>query len=152
MYETLLFVHVITAIAWVGSGLSFHVLGLRARTGEPFGRPVIARQAEMLSSFYPVMAVLVLLSGIGLVLVVDGYGFTTPWIVVALVGWLASSVYGGTVISRRAAAHATAFDERGAADPATVAAADAFFSAASLDLIILVVVVADMTIKPTFGL
>ena len=92
MYDVLLFLHIAAAIIWLGSGFLFQVLGTRANaSADPPRLNAILGELNALSTrlFIPAsIAVFVL----GVLLVLDGpWSFGDAWIVIGLVGYLATS-------------------------------------------------------------
>lgn len=150
MYELFLFLHVLAVIAWLGAAMTFQVLALRARRGTPGERADVVQHNERLGPYYGIVSGITLLTGIALVLVVDGYEFETPWIAIALAGWLVSAAVGGAVLSPRSKAAAAAIRERGRDDAEASRLVDRLVAVARFDLVLLVLMVADMTMKPTF--
>jgi hypothetical protein len=89
LYDWLLFLHVLAAFVLVGGLATYGVLVL-GRGGE-VARRALATPALVL---WTVGAVGVLVLGIWLALDVDGYELWDPWIVAAIVLWLAAGRVG----------------------------------------------------------
>ena len=102
MYRLLVLVHILAAIAWVGGGLVNHLAVRQARVD---GGPVAAdRQIVSLGwmerYIYIPAPVLVLLSGLAMVIVSDGWSFSQMWVYLALALFTVSAVLGGAVGGR----------------------------------------------------
>ena len=141
MYELLLTLHLLGAITWVGGSIALSILG--ARFSGP-DRNIVTPQFNWYGA--TVMtggAFVVLLAGIGLILEVDGYDFTDPWVLVGFAGWLVSAIIGGAFLGRLAK------QVEAATDPAErERITDQLMKVARLDTLIIVLVVIDMAVKP----
>lgn len=149
-YEVLLFLHVSTVVAWLGSAFFFQFLVERAeRTSDRVLTERLSANLDWLAKrfFIPVsLAVLVL----GVLLTIEGpWTFGQLWIVLGLAGYAVSFVTGigfldpeGKRIHAAIAAHGPA-------------SAEATFHirrmniAGRMELVVLFLVVASMTLKPT---
>ena len=141
MYELLLTLHLLGAITWVGGSIALSILGARF-TGPD--RAIVTPQFSWYGGTVMTgAAVVLLLAGIGLILEVDGYDFSDPWVLVGFAGWLASAIIGGAFLGRlgKQAEAATDPAER---DRIT----DRLMKIARLDTLIVVLVVIDMAVKP----
>lgn len=99
-YNVALFIHVIGAIVlFVAFGMT-QLGGTRLRRAET---PELARQwSGLLRTTAPLFpAGLVLLLAAGLYMANDGWSFSAPWIVIALIGFGVISLIGPSVIDRR---------------------------------------------------
>ncbi len=147
-YELLLFVHVLSAIIWVGVVFSAQAVawGLQ-RAKDVAGLLDFAKKAQILGTVAGPAVVLLLVAGIALVEKL-GYSYTDPWIVIGLSGFVGSILVGGVTanrISKRVEAYA---EERGADDPAVAAGVRRLWIVARIDLVILLMVVWAMTWRP----
>ena len=149
-YEVLLFLHILAAIVWVGGGLSLQFLGTWGeQTGNgPFMQALgessdwLAKRLFIPSSF----AALVL----GILLTIEGpWTFDTLWIEIGFVGFAVSFLTGilflrteGERIGRAIAAH-------GAESSEAQRHIRRINVVQRVELVILLVVIASMTIKPT---
>ena len=149
-YEVLLFLHVLAAITWIGGGIALQLVGMRAeqtRNG-PFMQALgdssdwLAKRLFIPSS----LAVLVL----GILLTIEGpWSFDILWVDLGFVGFAASFLTGilflrpeGERIGRAIAAHGPGSREaRQHIRRINVVQ--------RVELVILVLVVAAMSIKPT---
>jgi len=143
-------VHVAFAIFWVGGGLLLTALALRAeRANDPEDLATIARQATFVGQnmFAPASGV-VLAMGIAMVINSPAVGFGTTFVIIGLVGFAISFVTGIAVLSPRAKRLVGLFDTVGAAAPETQAAIREILLISRVDIAVLLIVVADMLMKP----
>jgi len=151
-YDIFTIIHVFAAVFWVGGGLVITALAMRAeRSDDPEDLATIARQAAFVGEklFAPAGGI-VLAMGIAMVINSPAWDFGTTWVTIALVGWALSFVTGIAVLSPRAKHLAGLFDTVGAAAPETQKAVREIILIARVDVGLLVVVVADMVLKPYF--
>jgi uncharacterized membrane protein len=149
-YEVLLFLHILATIVWIGGGVAVQVLSFRAeQTRNGAFMQGLGDSADWMAKrfFIPSsLAVLVL----GILLTIEGpWSFDILWIDLGLVGFAASFLTGllflkpeGERIGRAIAAHGPESSEaRHHVHRITVVE--------RVQLVILVLVVAAMSIKPT---
>ena len=150
-YELYLFLHVVAAIAWLGSGLLLQVLAARAeRRHDEEGLRRVAADSDALSTtlFIPSsLAVLVL----GLLMVFDGpWGFDSLWVSLGLAGYLATFLT-GVLVMKPGSEHISALFERdgGRMTPESSLAIRKLLAKGRVDTLVLYLVVAVMVLKPT---
>lgn len=133
LYTVLLTLHILAVIAWLGAGVTVHTI--TALSGDDPAWPrIFTAFAE--KWFAPISGVTGLL---GILLWIDGpWELGELWILLAVVGWIASSVIGATRLSPSV--------KRWAEGDA--AGRVAYRRFAPIDITILVLIVADMVIKP----
>ena len=133
LYTVLLTVHILLVVAWLGSSITLQVI-TRTATDNPNWPPIFYGFAE---KWFPPITGLTALFGI--LLWIDGpWDFGEPWILIAVVGWLISSVVGATQLSPNVKRWSEG-------DPAGRAA---FVKIAQVDALLLILIVADMVMKP----
>ena len=142
-------VHVGVAVFWVGGGLLLTALAVRAeRSDEPEELATIARQATFVGEklFAPAGGVVL---AMGIVMVINRHiGFGTTWVDIGLAGWALSFVTGVAVLAPRSRRLVELFDTVGAAAPETQTAIREILLIARVDVAVLLLVVADMLMKP----
>jgi uncharacterized membrane protein len=148
-YTFLLFVHVSTAVIWVGGGLMMQLFGVRAAmSSDPARMAAVGADIEFIAIrlFLPA-SLLAFLSGVLMVLDSDFYGFGDDWIVVALVlyatTFLAGLLFLGPESGRVGKLTAEGSPEAGPRTQRLI-----FLS--RLDLSLLFLLIYDMTVKPGF--
>jgi uncharacterized membrane protein len=142
-------VHVIGAVAWVGGGLILTILAMRAeRSSDPRETATIARQAAFAGErvFAPV-GLLVFLMGIAMVINLH-LGFATSWIVIGLIGYAITFLTGLLVLGPLAKRIGQLIETKGPEAPETQAAIQRILLLARVDMGVLLLVVADMVLKP----
>lgn len=151
LYELLLFLHVTAATIWLGAGFLLAVLvfgailaGDRAREGG-YHRDVGWLAPRL---FIPAsLATLVL----GLLLVAEGTGWSLDqlWLVIALCGWLLSFSLGFFYFKPEGERIGALIEQHGPAYPEVESRLHRLNIVDRLQLVVLFLMVADMTIKPT---
>ena len=149
LYEFLLFVHVLAVVLWVGGGTTLHVLGRRVkRAGDPERRLAFARDATWVGNrLYAPLAVVLVIGGV-LLVVEGGYEFSELWITLGFTGWTISLVLGIGFYARQERKLDELAAREGAAAPATERAIDRVQTVNALEVLMLVLVIADMVVKP----
>lgn len=100
MRDLLLFLHILGAAGWIGGGLySFFIIPRLAKQGSESSGTLQAVLGSADKYFGPV-AGLVLLSGIGLVLESDAYGWSEPFIWVGIGVFVLSAIWQPLVASK----------------------------------------------------
>jgi hypothetical protein len=139
---------VIAAVVWVGGGIALTVLMARLRAARD---PVVAvRMAPHIAFLggrvFPPVSILLILTGFAMI--AEGDLEFELWIILGLVGWLASGINGGRFLGPQSEKLANI-----PADPAPDAqAVDAglkrLMTFARIDATILLLVIVDMVVKP----
>jgi uncharacterized membrane protein len=142
-------IHVSVAVFWVGGGLLLTALALRAeRAGNPEDLATIARQAAFVGEKLFAPAGLIVLA-MGITMVINLHlSWGTFWVDAGLVGYAITFTTGIAVLSPLAKKVATLLDEKGAAAPETQAAIQRILLIARVDVGVLLLVIADMLMKP----
>jgi hypothetical protein len=149
-YEFLLFVHIAASIAWIGAGFLMLVLGLRAdRTDDEAGiKRLLDDNAWLATRLFIPASLTVVVAGV--LLTIDGpWEFDQLWIVLGLVGYASTFFTGVAILRPRGDAIAAAIERDGRMTPASLADARRLLALARIDYVVLLLVVADMAIKPT---
>jgi uncharacterized membrane protein len=142
-------IHVSVAVFWVGGGLTLTALALWAQTkNDPEEMATIARQAAFVGEKLFAPAGLVVLA-MGITMVInDHIGFGTTWVIIGLVGYALTFTTGIGFLAPRAKRVAELLDTKGAAAAETQAAIREILLIARIDVGVLLIVVADMLMKP----
>jgi uncharacterized membrane protein len=142
-------VHVVGAVVWVGGGMTLTILALRAeRSRVPLEMATIARQAAFVGErvFAPV-GLLVFLMGIAMVINLH-WGWGTTWIVIGIAGYVITFLTGLLVLGPQAKRVGNLIETKGAEAAETQAAIQRILLVARVDIGVLLLVVADMVLKP----
>ena len=149
-YSIVKLAHVICALIWVGGGFAMIVNGVLAdRSGDAEGTMRAIRMSADLGGRLMVPASMLTLVS-GLVMCWFWIGFTDLWIILGLVGYAATFVIGLFYFKPVSEKLATAV-ERDGVTPHALAEGRAMLRVARFDYTVMVVVVADMVLKPTFA-
>jgi uncharacterized membrane protein len=148
-YSIFKWIHVSVAVFWVGGGLLLTVLGLRAeRSTDPREIVTLAQQAAFTGEkIFAPGGLVVLLMGIGMV-IHNHLGWGHFWIVAGLIGYAATFVTGIGVLSPLAKKIEHSAATNGAEHPETIALIQRILLIARFDIAVLLLVVADMVLKP----
>ena len=148
-YAVFKWIHVSVAVFWVGGGLLLTVLAMRAeRAGDPEEIARIARQAAFAGEkLFAPAGLIVLAMGITMV-INDHIGFGTTWVVIGLVGYALSFTTGIAVLAPLVREATTLSDTVGPTAPETQAVITRILLIARVDTVVLLLVVADMLVKP----
>jgi hypothetical protein len=98
MRNFLLIVHIVGAAGWLGGGL-FGALAYPtvARSGPPSAGGILTAFEKWGSAYFGVTSGLVLLSGIGLVITSDTFGWSDTFVLIGLGAFLVSGIVQSTV-------------------------------------------------------
>ncbi|MGH2805859.1 MAG: DUF2269 family protein [Actinomycetota bacterium] len=148
-YEIFLALHILGAIVWIGGGVTMAVLTERARRANDTARVVsLVDDSEWMGMrfFFPASLVL-LVAGI-LLVIIGQWPWSTPWVVIGIAGFVASAVLGSAFVSKTAKQVHELIGQRGTDDPDVRSGLDRLVLLSRVDLVILLLVVLDMTLKP----
>jgi uncharacterized membrane protein len=150
VYNTLKFVHVLAAIAWVGGGMfvQFHATRL-SRANDPVKLATFAKDIEFwgLRLFTPA-SLLVLISGVITVIYSPVLNFSDTWIWLGLIGYALTFLTGALYLGPTSGKLGRLIDTRSPDDPEIQRGLARIFTISRLDLGVILLVVADMVFKP----
>jgi uncharacterized membrane protein len=150
LYELFLALHILAAIAWIGSGFLLLLLANRAARqpdGDELGR-VIDDTADLGAKLFIPASLLTF--AMGLALVIDGpWAFDQLWIVLGLAGFATTFCTGALIMKPRGDRIAELRRRDGGMSPEANYAARRMLALGRVDYVVLVMVVVDMAIKPT---
>lgn len=147
-YSIVKFGHVICALLWVGGGFAMLLNGILAdRAGDPEGTMRAIRMSSDLGGRLMVPASMLTLV-FGLVMCWFWVGFSDLWIIIGLAGY-AATFFVGLFYFKPVSERLAASVEREGVTPAALADGRAMLSVARFDYTVMLVVVADMVLKPT---
>jgi uncharacterized membrane protein len=146
LFETLKFIHVLFAVTWVGGGIFLVVTVMRSRGGPLAHKLAMARNIEVAGRIFMISGIVVLAMGIWMVLDTSAYEFSQAWILIGLIGLLASALTGGRFFDPQAKALIAEYEagDEAAGDARTAR----ILRVAYLDQILLLVIVWAMVVKP----
>jgi uncharacterized membrane protein len=148
-YNVFKAIHVLAAIIWLGGGATITVLAWQAqRTKDNAQLLQIGKQAEWLSMrvFVPASLVVVVM---GVVLMHNGdWGYGQFWSLFGLIAWGVSFVVGAGFLGPQAGKLAKLIEAKGPEDPEVIARLNRIISVARVDVVLILLVAADMVAKP----
>ncbi|TIP11978.1 DUF2269 family protein [Mesorhizobium sp.] len=149
-YSIVKFLHIVSAILWVGGGFTLMVLAVRAdRAGNIEGMLQAMRATgELGNRFFAPMSMLTL--AFGLIMCGFWVGFSDLWILIGLAGYATTFCIGMFVFKPTADRMAGMIAKDGVT-PAALAQGQCILSAARLDYSVMLVIIADMVLKPTLN-
>lgn len=147
-YSIIKFLHIVSATVWVGGGFTLMLLGVRAnRANDPESLMFIMRTvARIGNTLFMPASVLTLL--FGLVMAWFWVGFSQLWIVIGLCGFAAAFAT-GTFVFKPTADKMLPMIDRDGMSPVAMDLARRMLAFGKLDYCVMLVVVADMVLKPT---
>lgn len=149
LYELLKFIHIIGAIAWVGTSIEQQFVGYRAqRSGDPdrFARFVDEAEWVGLRIMTPA-AIVVVFAGVAMVLE-SGWNFSDTWISIGIGLFILTSLNGMLYLNPQSKRLKHAIAEHGPTDERVQAQARRVGIASQIDLVILLAIVWVMVTKP----
>jgi uncharacterized membrane protein len=150
VFHTLKFIHVMSAIVWVGGGIFVQIYATKLKRANDPERVVgFARDISTLGQavFAPASGLVTLL-GIAMVIYSPNVYFSETWIIVGLVGAAATFITGAFFIGPAAGKLAKLADAEGPSSPGVKALMDRIFMVSRIDQVVLIVVVINMVFKP----
>jgi uncharacterized membrane protein len=149
-YELFLFVHVVASILWLGAGIALGLAAFKVHaSGDPGELRALASLNEWLGPrLFAPSAVAVFASGLALAL--DGpWSLGSLWIVLGLAGYGASFLVNAVVRQPAIRRIRAANRARGPGNPEAARQGRRLLLVSRVELVMLVLVVADMVVKPT---
>jgi uncharacterized membrane protein len=145
-------IHVLAAIVWLGGGAAITVLAWRAQRVKDNPQLLqVARQAEWLSFRVFVPASLVVVA-MGFVLMHKGdWGYGHFWALFGLIAWGVSFAVGAAFLGPEAGRLSKLIETKGPEDPEVLARVSRIISVARTDVVLVLLIAADMVAKPFLG-
>ncbi|WP_296743366.1 DUF2269 family protein [Mesorhizobium sp.] len=147
-YSVVKFLHVVSATLWVGGGFVLFLLGVIAERAGNIEEKLQAMRAtgKLGDRFFAPMSMLTLIFG----LVMCGFwvGFSELWIGIGLVGYAATFSI-GMLVFKPTGARMGAMIAREGVTPAVLAVGQRMMCWARFDYAVMLVIIADMVLKPT---
>jgi uncharacterized membrane protein len=148
-YQVFKSIHVLAAIIWLGGGAMITVLAWQAQRAKDNAQLLqIGKQAEWLSMRVFVPASLLVLA-MGIVLMHKGdWSYGHFWALFGLIAWGVSFVVGAAFLGPEAGRLAKLIEAKGPEDPEVIARLNRIISVARADVVLVLLVAADMVAKP----
>ena len=151
VYNTLKFVHVLAAITWVGSDIYAQVLATRViREKDPDHLGIVARDIGVMGKTLLMPAsIAVLVFGIALIAYSPAWNFGQTWVLIGLGGIVATIITGAGFLGPESERLGKlAAEGHTPAEPDIERRIRKIVAISRIDLVVLIVVVADMVFKP----
>jgi uncharacterized membrane protein len=149
-YKWLLAFHILLAVVWVGSNTAIQIFVIRAKRASADRLAYLASEIEWYGSrvLLPNALALVVL-GFLLIHESDGaYDLGQGWVTFGFVVWLFSAIVGAGFLGPESGRLGKLVEERGPEDPDYRRRLGRIFVVSRIELLLLVLVVLDMTVKP----
>ncbi|HYH59784.1 MAG TPA: DUF2269 family protein [Thermoleophilaceae bacterium] len=148
MADLLLTIHVLAAVLWVGGSAALLTLGYYLRGRDINTRVEYTRWTEWLGPrLFAPMSIAVIVAGHLLVNEI-GYDFDQTWLMLGQIGWLLSFLIGIGFYPREGKKREKLIEQHGIEHESVNASINRVLTVASIDTLIVVLVVVDMTTKP----
>lgn len=148
MTDLLLTVHVLAAVAWVGGSVFALALGYYLRRRDVETRVEYTRWTEWLGPrYFAPLSVAVIIAG---PLLADdiGYDLDQTWLTLGFIGWFLSFLIGVGFYPREGKKREQLIEQHGIAHESVAASVNRVLTMATIDTLIVTLVVIDMTTKP----
>jgi uncharacterized membrane protein len=147
-YSIVKLLHIVSATLWVGGGFVLFLLGVLAeRAGNIEDKLQAMRASGQLGGrFFAPMSMLTLI--FGLIMCSFWVGFSDLWILIGLAGY-ATTFSIGMLIFKPTAERMSAMIAKEGVTPAVLVIGQRMMSAARFDYAVMLVIIADMVLKPT---
>ncbi|MDQ4146052.1 MAG: DUF2269 domain-containing protein [Actinomycetota bacterium] len=150
LYELLKTFHVIAAVVWVGGATTIQIMAIRATSSkDPSKITSLAGDAEWIGQrvFLP-SSLLLLALGIAMVVKEEAWAFGDTWIVIGLGGILSSALVGSLFLGPESGRIGRLIEAEGPETPEVQSRLRRIFVISRIELVVLLIVVADMVVKP----
>jgi len=143
----LLTAHVVAAVVWVGGSVLALTLGCYLRGRDMETRVEYTRWTEWLGPrLFAPMSVIVIIAG---PLLADRlYDFSQTWLTLGFIGWGLSFLIGVAFYPREGARREKLIEQNGMASEQVAGSINRVLTVATVDTLIVMLVVIDMTAKP----
>jgi uncharacterized membrane protein len=150
VFDVLKYLHILAAITWLGTSIYLQFTATRlAKAHDPERMATFAKDSEYTGTHLIMPTTIVLLvMGIAMVAYSPVVNFTDAWILLAFAGYLATFVTGAFVIGPASGRIGTLIETEGPTSPEAAALMRRIFAVTRVDLVVLLLVVADMVFKP----
>jgi uncharacterized membrane protein len=148
MYQLVLYLHIISAVIWVGGAFAIQALAIVvSRSDDPMELPRLGRNLEFigLRLFAPAAA---LLFATGVVMTIQNWSFGRTWIAVSVGLWVLSAVIGAAYLGPRAKRVASLFEAEGPSSIAARHLIGQMFVVSRLELVSFALIIGLMVFKP----
>jgi uncharacterized membrane protein len=149
-YKWLLAFHILFAVVWVGSNTAIQIFVIRAKRAGGDRIAYLASEIEWYGTriLIPSSLILVVLGFILLHESSGAYDLGQGWVTFGFVVWLLSFIAGAGYLGPESGRLGKLVDERGPEDAEYQRRLGRIFVVSRIELVLLILVVLDMTVKP----
>jgi uncharacterized membrane protein len=149
-YKWLLAFHILFAVVWVGSNTSIQIFVIRAMRAGPDRIAYFAGEIEWYGTrvLIPSSLALVVLGFILLNQSDGAFDLGQGWVTFGFIVWLFSFIVGATFLGPESGRLGRLAEERSPEDPEYQRRIKRIFLVSRIELLLLILVVLDMTVKP----
>jgi len=148
MYELLLYIHIVSAVIWVGGAVYVQLLAIRVgRSDDPTEAPRMARHFEALGRWVFVPAATLIIVT-GAVMTAQMWNFGQLWIAVSIGLWVLSAAIGAVFLAPGSKRAVALFEAEGPSSVAGRRVIGRLFLVSRLELVSFAVIIALMVFKP----
>jgi uncharacterized membrane protein len=149
-YKWLLAFHILFAVVWVGSNTAIQIFVIRARQAGPDRLAYLASEIEWYGTrvLVPSSLLVVILGFILLHESSGAFDLGQGWVTFGFAVWLLSFIAGAGYLGPESGRLSKLVEERGPEDPDYQRRLRRIFMVSRIELLLLVLVVLDMTVKP----
>jgi len=147
VYPLILVLHIAFVALWVGGGATMVILGTLAETAKDYSE--LGRVIRNLAFIGPRVFALASIGALicGLILMWLRWNFTDLWVLLGILGFLASAITGGRFLRPKTERVLAAMDQGSLTGP-PLAEARRILQIARFDSVLMLVLIADMVLKP----
>jgi uncharacterized membrane protein len=151
-YKWLLAFHILLAVVWVGSNTAIQILTIRAKRAGADKLSYLASEIEWYGTrvLVPSSLVLVILGFLLLHESSGAFDLGQGWVTFGFVVWLLSFIAGAAYLGPESGRLGKLVEERGPEDSDYQRRLGRIFFVSRIELVLLILVVLDMTVKPGF--
>lgn len=148
MYQLLLFLHISSAVIWVGGAFAIQALAfLVSRSDDPMELPRLGRNLEIIGTRVFMPAAIVLFVA-GALMTIQQWSFGNAWIAVSVGLFVVSALSGALYLGPRAKRAAALFDAEGPSSKEARALIGRLFIVSRLELVSFAIIIGLMVFKP----
>ena len=151
VYDWMKLFHVLAAVIWVGGDVMILIMSLRVLKENDAGRQVafVHDLAQIGQRVLAPTSMVLIVFALALVAYAPAWNFTDPWIVIAIVGYLATFVTGIGVLGPSAGKiEKLMASGRSPGDPEVQTLIKRTLITGRVDVAVLLLIVCDMVLKP----
>lgn len=148
-FELLLTIHILAAIVWLGGAIMLLALGYSLKNADAQARADFTRMTEKVPTIlFVVASIIVIIAGSLMVADQEAYEFSQAWVTIGYVGWFVSFAIGIGFYGPEGKRRERAIEAEGVQGPTVLKSLNRVLTVATIDTLIITLVVIDMVAKP----